>query len=230
LDTKNCDCSADEIAKMEAALGGLADLVRDFPTSDLYITIIYHSASNDYHVKTSLVLPNKTLFTGDRDYVVYPAYERCVHKLRNKVQGYKQKLANVPEYTKHTEGTRQEVQPTSIPDGAALERAIEAGDYAAFRRALDAYEDPLRQRVGRWVQRYPDIDAEIDSRFTIADIVDEIFLNAFEEFDRRPNGVALSDWLENLIDPSIKYMMRHPEELDNISQARSYLQSEDGGA
>ena len=90
LDTKGCELSADEIARMEEDLGTLHKLVEQFPVSNLYITVIHHPRSNDYHVKTSLALPGRKLFTGDRDTVVHAAYERCLRKLTKKVKAYKQ--------------------------------------------------------------------------------------------------------------------------------------------
>jgi len=36
-----------------------------------------------------------------------------------------------------------------------------AGDYAAFRVAAFGFEDAVRLRAGRWVERYPDLEAKI---------------------------------------------------------------------
>ncbi len=72
LDTKGFELSADTIAHMEEDLDTLRKLVADFPVSNLYITIVHHKRSDDFHVKTSLALPGKTLFTGERDVHVHP--------------------------------------------------------------------------------------------------------------------------------------------------------------
>jgi DNA-directed RNA polymerase specialized sigma24 family protein len=56
----------------------------------------------------------------------------------------------------------------------------------------------------------------------IADVVEAVFLNAFEGYDRRPPGVRFGQWLETLIDGSLKGLLQNPdEELDNISFART---------
>jgi hypothetical protein len=56
----------------------------------------------------------------------------------------------------------------------------------------------------------------------LGDIVEEIYLNAFEQFTRRPTALRLSEWLENLIEPSIRALLRHPdEEAENASMART---------
>lgn len=221
LDTKNCNLSAGEIAHMEKDLQPLRRVTADFPISDLYITVIHHPPSKSYHVKTSLVLTGKTLFTGDRDENVHPAWERCVWKLVRKVEAFKSQLENEPEFSKRQKGTRQEVVAEQVPDQAALREAVDAGDYAAFRLATAPFDESLRKRVGRWVQRYPEAQASIGVDLTIDDIVEEVFLNAFELFGRHSPAVTPGEWLESLIDPSIKMLLLHPdEELENVAMAR----------
>jgi ribosome-associated translation inhibitor RaiA len=227
LDTKHCEASAGEIRAMEDVLDPLHRVTAKFPVSDLYITIIHHARTGDYHVKTSLVLSGRTLFTGDRDRAMYSAYERCIHKLVRKVEAYRYQLEREPEISKLQKGTHQEVVPTRVPDHEQLRQAVADGDYAEFRRAMDVFEEPLRKRVGRWVQRYPELQAEIDERVSIADLVEDVFLNAFELFERWSPEVPPGDWLESLIDPSLREWMAHPdEERENVELAR--LASEAG--
>jgi hypothetical protein len=58
--------------------------------------------------------------------------------------------------------------------------------------------------------------------YTIGDFVEEVYLNAFERFEHRPNEVRLGEWLEGLIAPSVKLVAENPaEELENISFART---------
>ena len=102
-------------------------------------------------------------------------------------------------------------------------------DYAAFRTATFVYEESVRKRIGRWVERYPNAEAQIGKRLQIADIVEEVFLNAFENYDRRPGGVRFGEWLENLIDPAVKELLRRPDaELENIALARAARAAEKG--
>ena len=77
-------------------------------------------------------------------------------------------------------------------------------------------------RIGRWIQRYPEVEGQIGVRFEIADVVEEVFLMAFDQYDRRPKDVRFGDWLEQLIDPSVKLLRDHTEEeLENIQFVRS---------
>jgi hypothetical protein len=49
-----------------------------------------------------------------------------------------------------------------------------------------------------------------------------VFLNAFERYTQRPTDVPLHDWLDGLIDPSLKALLRHPDEgRENASLART---------
>jgi len=226
LDTKNFEFSSQELAKIEDALAPLRGPVRDFPVSDLYITVTRHAASNDYHVRASLVLPGRTLFTGDRDENPLSAWSRCVRKLVNKVTGYKDNLAAKPERTKTQEGTAQEVIPAAAPDAEKIRRSVEAGDYAAFREAAFVYEEALRKRAGRWIERYPEFEAQLGAGFTLSDLVEEVFLNAFERFDQRPGNLRLGEWLEGLIEPSVKALLENPDaELENIEAVRTLGES-----
>jgi ribosome-associated translation inhibitor RaiA len=227
LDSKDWDFSAAEIEEMERSLDQLSELVANFPKSDLYITVIHFARSKGFHVKTSLVLPGRTLFTGERADTPHPAFERCVRKLMGKVEAYKQLMSNRPEIAKQEKHTHQELEPILDPDSAELQAAIHEENYAAFRRILGVYEEPLRMRVGRWVQRYPLLQSQIDRTVSIADFVEEVFLSAFDQYEERPRGIRFGDWLDALIDPAIRLLVTHPEEMENVSFARTLTESPD---
>jgi hypothetical protein len=121
---------------------------------------------------------------------------------------------------KQTEPDRL-IAPTDAESGV-LGHAVQAGDYHAFRNALLGYEEWLRKRVGRWVQRYPEAEAQIGRGLAIGDIVEVVYLNAFEQYANRPKQVSLHEWIDGLIDPSLKTLMRHPDE---ESQAASFART-----
>ena len=123
---------------------------------------------------------------------------------------------------KAEQGTRPPVQPTLDPDPAAIESAVRAGDFTAFRTATQGYEEPLRDRVGRWLERSEATDAQVGRRFTVADVVEEVFLTAFEDYDRWPRAVPFGEWLDELIDGAVQALMRHTDvELENVRFART---------
>lgn len=227
LDTKHCVPSAEEITKMERALEPLHRVTQSFPVSDLYVTIIHHPRSGDYHVKLALVLPGRTLFTGDRHRDYYAAYEQCIDNLLRKVTAYKQSMDSAPERSKQRKGTHQEIIPTQVPDHEEMQRAIRQGDYSAFRSATLMYEEPLRKRIGRWMQRDPDLEALIDDRLKLADLVEDVFLTAFERYPMKPREVPPGDWLEDLIGVVLQALAADPDgELENVNMARTAREAE----
>jgi ribosome-associated translation inhibitor RaiA len=229
FDAHHCQLTPAEVDKMLAGLAALGEQVKNFPISDLHVLVERNHRNNDYSVKTSLRLTGETLVSSDHDVGAHPAFERCVNNLVEGVRAYKDRLGNLEERQKQQKGTRQALQPTEGPDLEALGSAVADGDYARFRTAAYGYEGPLRLRVGRWAQRYPEVDAQIDKALKIADIVEEVFLQAFEGYEHRPKDVRFGEWLDELIDPAIKALKRKgDEELENISLARSAVEAELG--
>src|SRR5438552_1197322 len=58
--------------------------------------------------------------------------------------------------TKRPVNKGREVIAPADPESGILGQAVQAGDYQKFRTGLVGYEEPLRRRVGRWIQRYPE--------------------------------------------------------------------------
>jgi ribosome-associated translation inhibitor RaiA len=230
-DTKHCTLSPGQIRKLEEGLEPVARLVRDFPVSALHVVVECFPRTTRYRVKTSLALTGETLVSLDEGDDLHPAFDRCVANLVQDVHAYKDRLGKVAEMAKHVKGTHQDLEPTVDPDPEAVDRAVDDGDYAAFRRATFGYEEPLRRRVGRWVERYPALSARIGRGVTIDDLVEEVFLDAFEAYPHRPREIRLGDWLDHLIDPAIKELAAHPDkELENINLARAARAAEGQGS
>lgn len=208
--TRNYELTPAERARMEEDTHTLARAVESFPVTDLHIEVFRHPRSGDFHVKTILRLTRKTLFTGDRDALPHPAYERCIRKLVKKVQAYKEKMSGVSAGARAAGGAQPGVVPDLEPDLAELERASAARDYAAFRNAMSAYDDALEHRVGRWIRRFPEVEERLGVDFLLSDILEEIYLNAFERFSRRPAD-RIGNWLERLIEPSLRVFIEDGE-------------------
>jgi ribosome-associated translation inhibitor RaiA len=202
--------------------------VQNFPLADLRVLIEGNARSNDVSVKLTLLLPGTTLVTNDHDTVLSAAFHRALDSLLNSLHEYKGRLGDVPERQKTEEGTHQDLHSTVAIDAAAVDSAVAGGDYTAFRTATFPLEEGLRKRVGRWVQRYPELEARIGKDLDIADIVEDIFLTAFDDYAHRPPDVPFGTWLENLIDPSVKELQNSPEELENVKLARSARVAEQG--
>ncbi len=229
IDAHQCTLSRAVTDRMRDGAASIARQVGHFPVAGLHVLIEHNARTNDYSVKTDLFLTGEPLVCSDRDVQLYTAFERCLEGLAKEVQAYKARLDQEAERQKAEKGTRQPVQATAPPDMAAVETAVRGRDYATFRTATFAYEEALRKRVGRWVERYPEAEARIGKTWQIADIVEEVFLDAFENYDRRPDGVRFGDWLEERIDPAVKELLKNPDaELENIRMARAARAAEKG--
>lgn len=212
LDTKGCELSADEIEDMEVDLHTLRNLVEDFPVSDLHITVVYHHKARDYHVKTSLGLSGKKLFTGERHSKVHPAFESCIRKLTKKVRAYKREMRVGEDAEKLAAGTRHDVSPSGELNVQTLVQAVADEDYTRFRQEIDVFEPSLASRISHWIERYPEISSQLDHPFQVADVVEEVFLNAFDRFESRSHNTPPGQWLESLIDPSVQALLQSPDE------------------
>jgi ribosome-associated translation inhibitor RaiA len=230
IDTHQCSLSDAVRDRMRGDLDALARQVADFPVAEVHILVERNGRSNDYSVKTSLILPGATLVSNDHDPAVHAAFVRCLQSLEENVRGYKDRLGKVPERQKQEKGTHADLMASVGPDPAAVEEAVRTGDYADFRTATFGYEDAVRMRIGRWLERYPEVNAQVGRQFAIEDVVEAVFLDAFEAFDKRPAGVRFGDWLDGLIDPAVRALgSGNGELLENVRLARTAREAEQKG-
>jgi hypothetical protein len=229
ISARECIIPPDELARMQRLLEPLGEAVEECSSSQLGITVIHQPRSRVFHVAARLTLPTGSVSAEDRDDYLDSAFQRCVATLIQRVRDG-QPRPPVQTARDWLAVLDRDVVAPEDPDAGPLGEAVRAGDYRAFRLALSGYEDWLRGRVGRWVQRYPEAEAGVGRRLRIGDLVEEVYLSAFESFLERPTDVRLSDWLERLIDPSLKALLRHPdEERENASLARTLRELPLGG-
>src|SRR5262245_24307502 len=152
IDTHQCRLTAEEIDRLRIDVDALNRMVENFPHPELRVLVEHNTRSNDFSVKTTLLLPGATLVASDHNQVMHAAYEQCINNLMREVKDYKERLGQVPERQKQFKGTHKELEPTLEPDGGAIDAAVAAGDYPAFRLATQGYEEPLRDRIGRWLE------------------------------------------------------------------------------
>jgi hypothetical protein len=222
IQSQECTIPQDELARMQASLTSVGEVVQDFPNSELWVKIIRHPRQ-DFHVDARLKLPGRTLSSGDRDLYLDSAFQRCVRKLTFKAEEYVRNPDREAVAMAATlESLDRDAMMPEERDAGPLGEAYRGGDYRAFRIALSDYEEWVRKRVGRWLQRFPEAQARVGDGLRIGDVVEEVFLNAFERFGRRPVEVPLNQWLDELIDPSVKTVLRHPDDVgENASMART---------
>ena len=181
IDAHQCDLTPEQIDMMHDDLDTLTKMVENFPRPELHVYVERESRNNEFVVKTSLLLPGQTLVTSEHNQVLHAAYEQCVDVLINQVKEYKDRLGQVPERQKSVErAPHQRLEPTVDPDLAASRRRRCRRRLRRLPHSLQGYEEPLRDRVGRWLQRIRRSERRGRAAFTIADVVEEVFLDAFE--------------------------------------------------
>jgi hypothetical protein len=196
--------------------------VENFPVADLHLLVEGNARTNDVSVKLSLILPGTTLIGNDHDIAAAPACERAMDSLIDGLRAYKDRLGKVSERQKSEKGTQHVLHSTVDLDPTQLDFAVEARDYTAFRMASFALEDGLRKRVGRWIQRYPELQERIGRGIEVADVVEEVFLLAFENYPHRPSDVPFGTWIETLIDPAARQIRDcGDEEVEHVRLART---------
>ncbi len=95
-------------------------------------------------------LSGPTLAAADVEENAYAAFKRCVRKLTRRLKAYQADLENADDRSKLQKGTHHELHPDQVPDAERLREAIDQQDYTEFRKAVAVYEEPLRNRIGRW--------------------------------------------------------------------------------
>jgi ribosome-associated translation inhibitor RaiA len=221
FDAHHCAITPHERDQYRGGLAALARQVAHFPISDLHILIEFNKRSNDYSVKTTLILPGSRLVANDHDPVAHAAFLRCLAVMSENVAAYKKRMSHVPQLHRQEKGTVQEVQPLQEPDFAAMGRAVETDDYDAFRTAALPYEDAVRRRAGRWVERVPEVAAQMGRVLDVGDIVEAVFLEAFEHYRDRQRDVRFGDWLDGLIDPAVRALYAGGSYMENVRLART---------
>lgn len=227
LDAEGFTPTDGEREHIETEVDHIRPLVKDFPTQLLHINLEYNTHSEEYEVKLALVLPGQTFATGDVSQAWEPSLEKSVFKMIRRIEHYKATMSGEPEQARIAAGTTMEVEPNRRMDGQQVVGAVADGNYTEFRKAMYPIEASLRDRIGRWIQRYPQIQAKIGKRFTIADIVEETFMMAFDRYQDWQPEMFFGQWIETLIDPAMKAIARDPEgELETISFQRTWNEME----
>jgi len=209
--------------RFDEDLDRLATLLRRGPAANLHVDMVRHARTGDQHVKTTLRIDRgPAFFTGERDVLPGPAFKRCVHKLIRKVEAFRRRNEGLHP---GAADLAPRVEATAEPPFEEFARAVENADYVAFREALRVYEDSVAARVGRLIERFPEAAALLGDGLLVSEVVEEVFLNAFEAFGtaaRRP--VVLSSWIESLIEPSILALLADPDgERENVAFVRSLV-------
>jgi hypothetical protein len=226
ITTKGCDLPKDELARIQKSLAPVAAAAEAFPTARLWVKLIYHPNSRVYHAEAKLKLPGRTIFSGGHDPYLDSACQTCVRQLLQRLEDYQRNPnQDAVERARRLQALGNNIVMPRDPDAGPIAAAVNNGEYRAFRNALVSYEDWLRNRVGRWLQRYPEAEERIGDGLLIGDLVEEVYLQAFEQYARRPKDTRMSEWLDRLVDAATTEFLRNPDEVrEEASLARTVRQ------
>ena len=212
--TRRCQLSSRDRKRIDSDLDQLRELISGLSSADLDIDVRKNPKNNDYQVKTTLRLPQGTLFTGERDGGLDAAWKRCFRKLIQKVESEEGLLDDLPDVLPVAVG------PSAGPDPVAAHMAFVEGRFSAFRDALLVCEASLEKRIGRGIDRDKRATRMLGDAFSLRDVIDGVYLTAFDRFEER-RGADLGEWLEGLVEESITALVNDPEgELENIERVR----------
>lgn len=229
FDVHEFTLSEAERARMIENLQSLGRHAAGFPVADLHVHLEFNRPSRRYSVKLALILPGTTLAVTEQGEQAYPAFDLALAVLHDRLTAYKGSLDRLPERQRDEKGTAMKVEPTGGLDTEKMAEAARERDYAAFRVASLPYEETLRKRIGRLIERYPGLAAQIGRGLEINDILEGVFLSAMEQYESRPLGIRFGDWLEGLIDPVAKAVLHdRDKELENINLARTAVEAQGG--
>lgn len=206
-----CELPPEERSRLQDALTGLAAAVHDLAEASLRVSVSNHPDRRVYHVGCRLDLPGRRLTSAEDDPYLDSALLRAVARLTRKAEAYRDHPdRGAVAAAERRAALDREVVATEDPAAGPLADAVRAGDYRAFRNGLLTYEDGIRLRAGRLIDRHP--EAVVGRDLLIGDVVEEVYLLAFDRFLDRPAGHRLSDFLEGQIEPAIKALLAHPDE------------------
>jgi ribosome-associated translation inhibitor RaiA len=225
--SKRCEVPQDERARMQERLREIGEKVRELPAAQLTLNLIYHPRAQDYHAEAKLKLAGRTFFAGERNDYLDSAFQGCVGRLLAQLDGYGEHPDRAAAERDRQRAARDaDIVLPEDPDAGPVANAVHAGNYRAFRTTMAGYEEWLRKRVGRWLQRYPAVEDRVGNDILIGDLIEEVYLRAFEGFAKRPADIRVSEWLDKLIDPSLRELVKNPDAVhQEASLARTVRQA-----
>jgi hypothetical protein len=220
--TNGCEIPEDERTRMQAWVKDLSEHVEGLTQPALRLHAAFHPQNAIYNVELKLKLPGRSLFVREKDFYLDSALKRGFEKLNLKLESYRRHMDNEATAEAGRRAKLEDLVSRVSSTHGPLASAVDAGDYQTFRNKLSGYEAWINRRAGRWIQRDADAQSRLGAEFILADVVEEVFLNAFERFHERSPAVPFGEWLDGLIQPSIRALIEdREEEKEAVSFART---------
>lgn len=218
VETRHFSLRRSEIESLKDRVRPLTFATGGFAFADFHITMAFLLPGEEYHVKCRLCLPGRLLLSGEHDSVLLTPYDHCVHKLTKKAElESARRRGRRPSATEPLAGSAGgRPRPGAERHGeiawVRLARAVGNDDAATFMEELSEFEALIRKRVRHWVHENVGNENVPGDRRVVKDLVEEVVLTAFERYETRPPSMRLEDWIEILIDPTLRSLLERADE------------------
>ncbi|KAA5546117.1 hypothetical protein FYK55_04265 [Roseiconus nitratireducens] len=205
LSVEGFTLSPEELAVVSSEINRVRPLVTERPEQLPHVSIRFDPDGEIYHVLIDTEVSGQSVHSRANDGQWQTALRTAIRKL---VPRFEAAVESNGTLGAGRESSDEEAVGRArwALDESALQRAVEQNNYAQFRAQLYPLEPHLHERIGREVRCdvMPD-EAHADHLF-MADIIEDLFLMAFEQFDQRPQDITFVQWLDSLIAPTIAFI------------------------
>lgn len=163
---------------------------------ELAITVYHHrQASGDrFEARTVLHLPTRTLAAQELAGTWREAIDLALDELANQVRRHKEKLRGDWVY-KRKRRQREEL----LAAGPLLTQDHEQSRRKAFYQLLAPMLRTVESHARREL-RLMELEGRVRAReFGVVDVVDEVLLQAWQQYDERPRHLELDAWLMRIL-------------------------------
>lgn len=195
LDLQATELHGDDLAELEQILLPLEQWASGAP-AELMMSIAPDEKDGGFQVKASLIVNGETLYVAEQTDGINEAVSRCVEQLGEQLRSQSASSDQTPHHQR---------KPLAAD---ALQTAVRAGDYSAFRKAVSVYEEPIRKKIELWAAEHPEILAQVGGHQPPADVLEEVFVRAFEHYERISHRHP-GHWLDESFNAVVESLLHH---------------------
>lgn len=174
----------------------LKRLLRRFPEDDqmLRLTVSMQPGLKAYDVRAVLVLPTGTLVAEADASHHDSALDEVASRLAVEIRRHKERLRR-----DDLQRRRARRQHDFASASGLLERYVSGRDRAAFFDLLRPLTGTLQDHAARELTIAQLEGAVYQREFSVADLMDEVIMRAYDGFESRPRDLSLDRWLFDLL-------------------------------
>lgn len=185
---------------------------------DLCISIYRKRSPAAFDARAVIELPSRTLMVGAIQKDVHLLIDRLVDALAVEIRRYRCCLRH--EWVSQRKNRRRDELTTAGPLLASDRRERRR---ESFFEVLTPILHPLKEHARREIRLLEKQGTIGRGEVTAGDLLSEVVLRAWEEFDQRPPGWELDVWLMDLMDDCLNKLRREPKWLPLNNQILTTL-------